>query len=75
MNNNQVTQLKNLIRGMKETRAAYIPMHGDPLDEALADFINSVNDPERLIKMILREGNGNYRIGSKKVYLKSIFNQ
>lgn len=56
---------------MKETKAAYIPLHGDPIDYALSEFLNSVNEPERLIGLILRESEGHYMIANKKVYLKS----
>lgn len=56
---------------MKETGVAYIPYHNDPIDKALADFINSMNDPSRLINLFVRESEGVYLFGNKKVYLKS----
>jgi hypothetical protein len=57
---------------MKETGVAYIPFHNDPIDKALAEFINSMQDPSRLINMFVRESEGVYLFGTKKVYLKSI---
>jgi hypothetical protein len=35
-------QLKKLILEMKESGVAYIPFHNDPIDKALAEFINSL---------------------------------
>lgn len=57
---------------MKETGAAYIPFHNDPIDKALSDFINSLNDPERIKDLFVRESEGVYIFGTKKVYAKSI---
>lgn len=58
---------------MKETGAAYIPFHNDPIDKALSDFINSLNDPERIKDLFVRESEGVYIFGTKKVYAKSTF--
>jgi hypothetical protein len=48
---------------MKETGVAYIPFHNDPIDVILADFINSLHDPSRLINMFVRESEGVYLFG------------
>lgn len=55
---------------MKEAGVAYIPFHNDPIDKALSEFINSLNDPSRLINLFVRESEGVYLFGNKKVYLK-----
>jgi hypothetical protein len=55
---------------MKETGVAYIPFHNDPIDRALADFLNSLNDPSRLVNMFVRESEGVYMFGNKKIYIK-----
>lgn len=55
---------------MKETGVAYIPYHNDPIDRALADFLNSLNDPSRLVNMFVRESEGVYMFGNKKIYIK-----
>ncbi|CAD8164103.1 unnamed protein product [Paramecium octaurelia] len=67
----KMNQLKQLISGMKEQRVAYIPMHGDPIDHALSEYINSVDDPKKLIELFFREKEGQYLIGSKSVHLKT----
>lgn len=46
-------------------------MHGDPIDHALSEYINSVEDPKKLIELFFREQEGLYTIGSKSVNLKS----
>ena len=56
---------------MKEVGIAYIPYHNDPIDKALSEFINSMNDPSRLLNLFVRESEGVYLFGSKKIYLKS----
>ena len=57
---------------MKETGVAYIPFHNDPIDRALADFLNSMNDPSRLVNIFVRESEGVYMFGNKKIYIKGI---
>lgn len=55
---------------MKEKSSVYIPVKEDNIDEKLADFINSSKDPNSLKLLFLREGDGVYQFGSKKVYVK-----
>jgi hypothetical protein len=57
---------------MQEKNVIYIPYHSDPIDKALADFINSSYDPDRLNGLFIREGEGIYLFGTKKLYIKSI---
>ena len=42
----------------------------DKIDVALGDFINTFPEREQLKIMFLRESEGVYRFGSKKVYIK-----
>lgn len=62
--------LKRMILNMKEKSSVYIPVKEDNIDEKLADFINSSKDPNSLKLLFLREGDGVYQFGSKKVYVK-----
>lgn len=48
----------------------YIFKKDDPVDKKLADFINSLNDPDRVKVMFIREGQGVYQFGTKKVFVK-----
>lgn len=36
----------------------------------MAEFINQSNDPHKLAKLFLREREGVYQFGSKRVYVK-----
>jgi hypothetical protein len=56
---------------MKETGVAYIAFYSDPIDEALGEFINSLNNPERVKNLFVRESEGVYLFGTKKIYAKS----
>lgn len=48
----------------------YVPVKADEIDTRLADYINSTNDPHKLTRMFLREREGVYTFGSKRVYVK-----
>ena len=56
---------------MQEKNIAYIPNHNDPIDKALSDFINSFYDPSKLTGLFIRESEGVYQFGTKKLYIKS----
>jgi hypothetical protein len=45
---------------MKEKNISYIPIHNDPIDRALSDFINDSYDPLKLNGLFIRESEGVY---------------
>lgn len=55
---------------MKETKYAYIPFHGDPIDAVLADTLHSLDNHQNYVKLFERRGDGIYRVGDKEIYLK-----
>lgn len=57
---------------MQEKNIAYVPYHNDPIDKALSDFINSFYAPHMLTGLFIRENEGVYQFGTKKLYIKSI---
>ena len=63
--------MKSLILDLKETGSAYIPFYEDPIDKALAEFVNTLNDPSCVINLFIRESEGYYLFGTKKIYIKS----
>ena len=65
-----IINLKKLVLEMREKTGAYIPIRDDSIDKKLADYINSLNDPSRIRVLFLRETNGVYQFGTKKVYVK-----
>lgn len=48
----------------------YIPRAGDSIDSALASFINNMPEKEKIKIMFLRESEGIYQFGSRKVQIK-----
>ena len=58
-----------MILELKERAQVYIPLD-DEIDTRLGEFINSSNDPAKLTKLFLREGEGVYSFGTKRVYVK-----
>lgn len=57
------TKLDNLL-------SRYIPRKDDQIDEALAEFINNYPEFEKMKIMFLRESNGVYSFGQRKVHIK-----
>ena len=55
---------------MKERSQVYIPILDDDIDIKVGEFINESNDPGKLTKLFLREGNGVYSFGTKRIYVK-----
>lgn len=55
------SKIKNMI---------YTPARGDPVDNALSNFICEYPEKEKLKLMFLRETEGVYQFGSKKVLIK-----
>lgn len=62
--------MKKLIIELKDKSAVYIAVSDDALDKRIAEFINDSNDPHKLAKLFLREREGVYQFGSKRVYVK-----
>ena len=48
----------------------YVAISDDDIDRRIAEFVNASNDPHRLTKLFLREREGVYQFGSKRVYVK-----
>ena len=55
---------------MKERIAVYIPVKTDPSDTKLAEYINNYPDRKKLKIMFMRESEGVYEFGSRKVMVK-----
>ena len=45
----------------------YVPLKGDKIDETLAEFVNNYKDRDKFRIMFLRESEGIYKFGSKRV--------
>lgn len=64
----ELDSLKNAMGEIKKRAPPYVPAKDDPVDIALAEYLNALESPV-LIKFIRQDG-GNYLFGSKKIYIK-----
>ena len=55
---------------MKSRIAVYIPVKGDTIDKKIAEYINNYPDRQKLKIMFMRESEGVYQFGSKRVAVK-----
>ena len=66
----EIETLKNYIIELKQRIAVYIPIKDDPVDKKLAEFINNYPERSKLKIMFMRESEGVYQFGSKRVYVR-----
>ena len=55
---------------LKAKVSIYVPIKNDPVDEQLAQFVNSYPDRQQLKIMFMRESTGVYEFGTKRVEVK-----
>lgn len=66
----EVETLKQYVLDLKSRIAVYIPVRDDLIDRRLAEYINNYPDRQKLKIMFMRESEGVYEFGSKRVYVK-----
>ena len=66
----EVQNTKKRMKKMKGVQKKYIAKDDDPIDRALANFLNFYPHPEKLKILFLREQEGVYRFGSRQVIVK-----
>lgn len=66
----QIETLQQYIIDLKSRIAVYIPVKGDAIDKKLAEYINNYPDRQKLKIMFLRETEGVYQFGTKRVLVK-----
>ena len=66
----EIHTLKQYIIDLKSRIAVYIPMKGDLVDKRLAEYINNFPDRQKLKIMFMRESDGVYQFGTKRVSVK-----
>lgn len=66
----EIDTLKAYIIDLKSRIAVYIPVQGDSIDKRLAEYINNYPERAKLKIMFLRESEGIYQFGTKKVYVR-----
>lgn len=67
---NEVDTLKSYIIDLKSRIAVYIPVKHDLIDKKLAEYINNYPERSKLKIMFMRESEGIYQFGTKKVYVR-----
>ena len=70
--NNEIEQLRQYIIDLKSRIAVYIPVKNDPVDKKLAEYINNYPDRQKLKIMFMRESEGVYQFGTKRVMVKCV---
>lgn len=66
----EIETLKEYIIELKQRVAVYIPIRDDTVDVRLAEYINNYPDRSRLKIMFMRESEGIYCFGTKKIYVR-----
>ena len=66
----EIETLKQYIVDLKQRIAVYIPVKDDLVDKKLAEFINNYPERSKLKIMFMRESDGVYQFGSKRVAVK-----
>jgi len=55
---------------MMNGQAVYIPKKHDKIDVALGSFVNNYPERNKMVIIFLRESEGVYQFGQKRVYIK-----
>ena len=66
----EIETLKQYIIDLKQRIAVYIPVKEDSTDKKLAEFINNYPERSKLKIMFMRETEGVYQFGTKRVSVK-----
>ena len=66
----EIETLKNYVIQLKSKVALYLPQKDDAVDLKLADFINNYPERQKLKIMFMRESEGVYTFGSRKIFIK-----
>lgn len=66
----EISTLQQYIVDLKQRIAVYIPIKNDLTDKKLAEFINNYPERSKLKIMFMRESEGVYQFGSKRVQVK-----
>jgi len=67
---NEIDTLKTYIIDLKSRIAVYIPVQNDSIDKKLAEYINNYPERAKLKIMFMRESEGIYQFGTKKIYVR-----
>ena len=66
----KIQQLLNINEQLENGQAIYIAKKNDKVDRTLGQFLNMYPERQKLQIMFLRESEGVYQFGQKRVYIK-----
>ena len=66
----EISALKSYIIDLKSRIAVYIPVKDDRVDKKIAEYINNYPDRQKLKILFMRETEGVYQFGTKRVVVK-----
>ena len=66
----EIASLQQYIVDLKQRIAVYIPVKEDSIDKKLAEYINNYPERQKLKIMFMRETEGVYQFGTKRVAVK-----
>ena len=66
----EIESLKQYVMDLKSRIAVYIPVRDDQIDRKLAEYINNYPERAKLKIMFMRESEGIYQFGTKRVYVR-----
>ena len=69
---NEIQTLRQYIIDLKSRIAVYIPVKNDAIDKKLAEYINNYPDRQKLKIMFMRESEGTYQFGTKRVMVRCV---
>ncbi len=69
---NEIETLRQYIIDLKSRIAVYIPVKNDAIDKKLAEYINNYPDRQKLKIMFMRESEGTYQFGTKRVCVRCV---
>ncbi len=69
---NEIETLRQYIIDLKSRIAVYIPVKNDAIDKKLAEYINNYPDRQKLKIMFMRESEGTYQFGTKRVCARCV---
>ena len=66
----EIDCLKKYVLDLKNRIAVYVPANDDPVDKRLAEYINNYPERKNLKIMFMREQQGIYAFGLRKINIK-----
>ena len=66
----KIHALLDINEGLEKGQAVYIAKKNDKTDKTLATYLNNYPEREKMNIMFLRESEGVYQFGQKRVYVK-----